>query len=326
MIDRVAMQRIEPAPKRITARLLWCLFIFPALIFPATSAVHADATISLSADRQFEYASACFEQKDFTAAITEFKRFAFFFPEDVRADQAEFHIGLSALHAGDYQNALSRFQGLHEKLGFFGPGMSAALQTARTRAVMGDYPGAADFLHDCIRKAPSSGEAAILNYHLGWLYVETGQFVRAGLNFDAIGPAETSFQQVLEIKVHLEEYTSIPTKSPAAAALLSIVPGGGYLYCGRYQDALISLILNGLMAWAAVESFEGDLYGLGGLISLVGAGFYAGSIYGATTAAHKYNRQQQQAFARDLRNRFSVHLFPGPHGDPGASWSVQYRF
>lgn len=316
----------NPAPDQVSIILLWCSFCFAGLIIAIPKTLHAEATISLSADRQFEYASTCFEQKDYAAASVEFKRFVFFFPDDARVDQAELHIGLSAFYTGDHENALLRFHGIHEKLGFAGLGMSAALQAARIRAATGDYPGAADFLHDRIRNAPSPGEAAILNYHLGWLYVETGQFARAGLNFDAINPDDPAFQQVPEIKTHLEEHISIPTKSPAAAALLAIVPGGGYLYCGRYQDALISLILNGLMAWAAVESFEGDLYGLGGLITVVGAGFYAGSIYGATTAAHKYNRQQQEAFARDLKNRFSVHLFPGLHGGPGASWSVQYRF
>jgi tetratricopeptide (TPR) repeat protein len=320
------MQRINPALKRITARIVWYILIFPALVLPATNAVHAEAQISLSAGRQFEYANACFEQKDYAAASAEFKRFIFFFPDDARVDRAVFHIGLSALHAGDYEDALSRFQGIHEKLGFIGLGMSAVLQAARTRALMGDSTGAADFLHDRIQAARDPGDAAVLNYHLAWLYVETGQFARAGLNFDAIDPDETSFQQIPEIKALLNEYPSIPSKSPAAAVLLSIVPGGGYLYCGRYQDAFISLVLNGLMAWAAVESFEEDQHGLGGLITVLGAGFYAGSIYGATTAAHKYTQRQQQAFARDLKNRFSVHLFPGPHGDPGAAWSVQYRF
>lgn len=320
------MKPINPALKRITARIVWYLLIFPALVLPATNAVQAKAELSLSADRQFEYASACFEQRDYAAASAEFKRFIFFFPDDARVDRAAFHIGLSALHTGDHQGALSRFQKIHEKLGFSGLGMSAVLQIGRTRALMGDYTGAADFLHDRIQAARNPGDAAVLNYHLGWLYVETGQFARAGLNFDAIGPDETSFHQIPEIKAHLNEYPSIPSKSPAGAALLSIVPGGGYLYCGRYQDAFISLVLNGLMAWAAVESFEEDQQGLGGLITVVGAGFYAGSIYGAATAAHKYNRRRRQEFARDLKNRFSVHLFPGPHGDPGAAWSVQYRF
>lgn len=325
MVYKMAMRSIDPAPKRIPAMLLWCLCIFPALILPATNPAYAKTALSLSADHQFAYAAACFELKDYAAASVEFKRFVFFFPDDARVDQAEFHIGLSAFYTGDHQNALLRFHGIHEKLGFAGLGMSAALQAARIRAATGDYPGAADFLHDRIQNVPGPSEARVLNYHLGWLYVETGQFVRAGISFDAINPDDPAFQQVTEIKTHLEEHTRIPSKSPAAAALLSIVPGGGYLYCGRYQDAFISLVLNGLMAWAAVESFEEDRYGLGGLLTVVGAGFYAGSIYGATTAAHKYNRRQQTAFARDLKNRFSVHLFSSMPG-PGASWSVQYRF
>lgn len=319
------MQKIEPELRRIAVMLLWCLCVFPALILPAATTLYAEAALSLSADRQFEYAISCFEQKDYAAARAEFKRFVFYFPDDARIDQAEFHIGLSAFYTGDHENALLRFHGIHEKLGFAGLGMSAALQVARILAATGDYPGAADFLHSRIQNASGPDETSVLNYHLGWLYVETGQFARAGMSFDAIDPDDPAFHQVPEIKTYLDTHTQIPLKSPAVAGLASIVPGGGYLYCGRYQDALISVFLNGLMAWAAVESFEEDRYGLGGLITLVGAGFYAGNIYGATTAAHKYNRRQQTSFARDLKNRFSVHLFSTMPG-PGASWSVQYRF
>ena len=325
MIDKLTWRRFDPAPKAIIAMFLWWLSVFFALTLPLNNVLAADAVILVSADDQFAYATACFEQKDYATAADEFKRFVFFFPDDKRIDQAEFYIGLSAFYTGDHQKALSRFREIHEKLGFEGIGMSAVLQAARIRAATGDYMGAADFLHNRTQNAPGSGETGILNYHLGWLYVEAGHFARASMHFDAIDPDDPAFPQAPEISGHLKEYTRISSKSPTVAGLLSIVPGGGYLYCGRYQDAFISLALNGLMAWAAVESFEDDRHGLGGLITVVGAGFYAGNIYGAATAAHKYNRQQQTAFARDLKNRFSVHLFSSMPG-PGAAWTVQYRF
>ena len=325
MIDRLPWRRLDLSQKAIIAIFIWCLSVFPVLILPVKTVLAADAVIVVSAEDQFDYATACFEQKDYATAADEFKRFLFFFPDDGRIDQAEFYIGLSSFYAGDHQKALSCFHEIHEKLGFEGIGMSAVLQVARIRAAMGDYMGAADFLHNRTQNAPGSVETGVLNYHLGWLYVETGHFAQAGMHFDAIDPDDAAFPQASEISVHLKEYTRISSKSPAVAGLLSIVPGGGYLYCGRYQDAFISLVLNGLMAWAAVESFEDDRHGLGGLITVVGAGFYAGNIYGATTAAHKYNRQQQTAFARDLKNRFSVHLFSSMPG-PGAGWTVQYQF
>jgi tetratricopeptide (TPR) repeat protein len=309
----------------ISAGLLF--FTVMAMAIPSLPmAGEGGQSVMLNADQQFEYAAAVFAQKDYDAARAEFNRFVFFFPDDPRVHQARIHIGLSDFYLRNYQRALDLFQTLHEEHEFTETGMRGALHAVRTLAVMGRYGEAADFLHERLRHSDSPATAGILNYYLGWLYVETGQFAKAGIYFDAIDPDVPVARQLPGLKADLGAYTQIPSKSPTAAALLSIVPGGGYFYLNRYQDAFISLVLNGLMAWAAVGSFEKDLYGLGGVITLVGAGFYAGNIYGATTAAHQHNQRQQEAFARALKNRFSVHLFPGPGGDPEASWSVQYRF
>ncbi len=329
MADKAAKPTMNPIKIRISISLL-CFAVMVAMAMPPTPmAQEGGETVMIDADRQFEYAAACFAQKDYASARAEFKRFVFFFPEDPRVDRARIHIGLSYFYLHDYQRALEHFQTLHEEYGFAETGMTGALHAVKTLAAMERYREAADFLHERLRHSDSFVTAGILNYHLGWLYIETGQFARAGLYFDAIDSIDAPdprFRRLPELKSDLETYTQIPSKSPTAAALLSIIPGGGYVYSGRYQDAFISLVLNALIAWAAVESFEQDLYGLGGIMTLVGAGFYAGNIYGATTAAHKYNQRQQAAFARDLKNRFSVHLFPDPRGDLEAAWSVQYRF
>jgi len=78
-------------------------------------------------------------------------------------------------------------------------------------------------------------------------------------------------------------------KSPVVAAIASVIPGGGFAYCNRYQDALVAFLLNSAFALAAVESFEDGNGALGGLICFVGSGFYGGSIYGGISSAHKYN-------------------------------------
>jgi len=85
--------------------------------------------------------------------------------------------------------------------------------------------------------------------------------------------------------------------------MLSVIPGAGYLYLERYQDALISLLVNTALIFAAYEAFDNDLYVLGGIISFVELGFYAGNIYGATTSAHKINRSQKP-FPVDRRYSF----------------------
>ncbi len=50
-------------------------------------------------------------------------------------------------------------------------------------------------------------------------------------------------QQEFEVSRHIEALDSAvnaPSKSPALAGVLAIIPGGGMLYCQRYKDALAS--------------------------------------------------------------------------------------
>ena len=45
------------------------------------------------------------------------------------------------------------------------------------------------------------------------------------------------------------------------------------------------------LAAASRESFDEELYALGGITGLVGLGFYGGSMIGSISSAHKYNRK-----------------------------------
>ena len=89
MIDRLTWRRLDLSQKAIIAIFIWCLSVFPVLILPVKTVLAADAVITVSAGDQFDYATACFEQKDYATATDEFKRFVFLFPDDGRIDQAE---------------------------------------------------------------------------------------------------------------------------------------------------------------------------------------------------------------------------------------------
>jgi hypothetical protein len=100
----------------------------------------------------------------------------------------------------------------------------------------------------------------------------------------------------------------ISQKNPRLAGILSVIPGAGYAYCERYQDALIAFLLNGGLIYAAYESFEDHNHALGGVIAFVEFGFYTGNIYGAVTSAHKYNRKQTSRFIEQLKNNAKINV------------------
>ena len=117
----------------------------------------------------------------------------------------------------------------------------------------------------------------------------------------------------------------IPYGQPKLAGVLSVIPGAGQLYCGRYKDALSAFIVNGGLIWAAVESFDNELYALGTTISIFGFGFYTGNIYGAITSAHKYNQVQTQKYIRQLQKQYHIGLL-SPSKNDGIMLTFQYIF
>jgi hypothetical protein len=122
----------------------------------------------------------------------------------------------------------------------------------------------------------------------------------------------------------LDQEKQLKRKSPRVAGVLSIIPGGGFAYTGRYQDALMALVINGGLIWAAYEAFDNDLPALGTCISIVGFGFYAGNIYGGASSAHKYNYKQTQNFIEQLKSNTRISVGVDRNGD--LAFAINYRF
>ena len=135
-------------------------------------------------------------------------------------------------------------------------------------------------------------------YRMGWIYIGMGQWEQAQGVFTRISQENRNTYRLEELSQALAEEPKMKRKSPKLAGTLAVLPGAGYLYCGRYQDALIAFLVNGGLIWAAYESFDNDLYALGTVITFVEIGFYAGNIYGSVASAHKYNRKNEQPLDR----------------------------
>ncbi len=145
-------------------------------------------------------------------------------------------------------------------------------------------------------------------YRMGWIHIETASWDKARHYFKKISPKNKNKFRLEKLAAELDKEVLTPEKIPKLAGFLSIIPGGGYLYCERYQDALIAFLLNGGLILAAYESFDEGHDALGGLITFVGFGFYAGNIYGAVTSAHKFNRKETGKFIYQLKKNARVDL------------------
>lgn len=99
-------------------------------------------------------------------------------------------------------------------------------------------------------------------------------------------PQAPDAQKVAEYVSTLE----IPQKNPAVAGVLSVVPGLGHFYLEEWGVGVVAMIWNGAFIFATADSFIAGRYGQGALLGLLEVVWYAGTIFGAVSGAHRFNR------------------------------------
>ncbi len=288
--------------------------------FPCSGA----STLTIEADGQLAFAEKYFQEGEYYRAIGEFERFLNFFPKDPRAPLAMYYIGLSYFMGERYVDARKAFYALLERFPKNKHANAARLNICQCIDQL-DGPGSS---------APCF-EALAVNFpvqadqawnQLGWDYIRSGSWQMAEKTLENISAERWEHYKVPLLKKQLGKARDLPYKSPGLAGSLAILPGAGHLYTGRYQDALISFLLNGALIYATYESFNEDLPALGSVVGLVGMGFYVGNIYSATSGAHKANQKQRDEFIRLLETETRPVLAPMTGPDGGLGLGVRVRF
>jgi tetratricopeptide (TPR) repeat protein len=162
-------------------------------------------------------------------------------------------------------------------------------------------------------------------YQMGWTYVDLANWEKARLSFNKIHPQNQKRYHLKKIGTELDKEKLLLRKNPNLAGVLSVFPGAGYIYSHRYKDAFIAFLLNSALALAAYKSFDDENYALGGLLSMVGFGFYGGSIFGSVASAHKYNQGQTRQFIENMKRNLKIGLV-GSSQNKGLALSVRYLF
>ena len=290
----------------------WLALMVSLIVSTAWStSAWAGTTMVLQADGQFSLAERLFTQQKYQLARMEYERFIHFFPNDPRVPQAQFRLGQAYYVQRQYEDAIQAFKSVlemekrstdfHARAFFMAAESqlrlgrpSAALTTLRNFEIQAKYQQA---------------ERDEAFYRSGWIYLDLGDWERARQAFDKISPQGQERFRIPELIRQLETSDQIERLSPGLAGTLAIIPGAGYLYCRRYQDALISFLVNGAFIYAAYEAFDDDLVALGGLITFLEIGFYSGNIYGSISSAHKYNHNRKRDFIDHLKKKFTGQSF-----------------
>lgn len=132
-----------------------------------------------------------------------------------------------------------------------------------------------------------------------------------------IQAGESMFREVSSWGVNKELYESNlnilrnikeqKKKSPSLARILSIIPGGGYLYTNHKGSALTAFVINSLLGYATYTSVKSKNYGVAGVCGFLGLSFYIGNINGAGRSAVRYNERRYNECIRKLES--NNHIF-----------------
>lgn len=286
----------------------------------------AGETLYINSDEQFGFAAAYFSSREYGKAIAEYERFIHFFPEDERVEIAMYQIGKAHQESGQFQEAVRSFRRLIEAYPKSRMATDAYFALSESYAKAKESDLAISVLGQLALVSERQDVRDKALYQIGWLHIGQASWQKARLSFQQISESRREIYQVNQIYSGLERSSEIKQKSPALAGWLSVIPGAGFLYCERYQDALTAFLLNTGLILAAYESFKDENYALGSVIGLVEVGFYSGNIYGAITSAHKYNKAQTAGFIENLKNNTRIGISGDADNGIKISLQIDYFF
>jgi len=279
--------------------LLIFLIIFPFfLILDYSFSEEAE----ISAEKLFQFAESLFKEGEYYRAITEYKRFISYYPENSLIGNAMYQIGNCYFQAEKWDEAIKSFKEFNSKYPDSALAKEALQKTGESYLNKGDKENAKKIFDLIKEKYPEDDVSNKAKINLGMIYLENEDWSKASEAFSQV--KENSEHKALADRLlhGAKEGEKLPRKSPVLAGLLSTaLPGAGQLYTGRKLDSLISFLLNGVFIWGAIESFNRDIYVAGGILSFFELGWYSGNIYNAISDAHKYNRDTKLRFIEELK-------------------------
>lgn len=249
-----------------------------------------------------------FEDGDFYRAITEYKRFLFFFPESLRAEEALWKIASSYFRGKKWDEALSAADDLLKGHPTSPWAAEATLLKGRCWMEKGEYSQARHNFFLAREMAAGTEVAQEAQWQVAVSFLREGRWKEAAVEFRKVDRNSGGYSRAEYWAQGLERIDLVPQKSPTAAGILAVLPGAGHLYCERYRDAGIAFALNAAFIWGMVEAFKHESYVVGGILTFFELGWYSGNIYSAVSSAHKYNRNKKKEYLDSLEkaDRFSM--------------------
>ncbi len=290
------------------SRFLFILLAGFFLLLPFTPlSASAHAADPEEADRLFTFADQLATEEDYYRAITEYKRFLSYFPDDIRVPLCRLRIALSYQKGGKSDQAVLELETLGKDFPGSATAEEASYQIGRTYFGARRFDDARKADEEFLRRFPASRHHDAAQARLGWSLVNLGSYEPAAQAFASVSRKSVYGPFADDLARELSAGVTIPRKSPVVAGFLSaLLPGAGQFYTQRPTEGATSFLLNGTFIWATVELFNRGSEVAGVLLGFFETGWYSGGIFGAVNDAHKFNRKAQKDFVEGLQNRYPL--------------------
>jgi len=263
------------------------------IIFP-----HFFNTTSIAGQDLFALGDHLSKMGNYDAAITEYKRFIFFHPDDNRVAKTYYNIGLAYRTQGLWQEAIM------------------AMRNSILHATTDDEKS--EYQINLAVTLISSKQYDLAQLELIKLMLRdpNGIFTQRVLLLRAVAYIyQFQWEEAREV---LQEYTdddkldilfnkaaNLPQKSTNTAKMLStIIPGAGQFYTKDWRSGLNALVLNSLLGYVAVDAVLDQHYADAAFwMFFIFVRYYQGNFYRAEIAVKTYNKEVSQRAANDILDR-----------------------
>ena len=239
-----------------------------------------------------------FAQGNYGAAITEYKRFLFFHPDNTRIGEVHYNIGLAYRAQGLWSEAINSLRTAVQHATDNQSKSEYQLELAVTLIATQDYDLAQlELIRMTLRdlSAPFYRRALFLR---GVAYVYQFRWDEAR---EVLGDWNTDEK----LDTLFDEAVNVPQKSVSVARLLSkILPGTGQVYAGNWRSGLNAFLLSGTLGFLTVDAALDRHYAdalLWGVLAFWR--YYQGNTFRAGEAAEQFNEQQTQQSAEAILQR-----------------------
>lgn len=275
------------------------------------------------------FADHLFLDGDYYRAITEYRRFLFAVRgQDENAPRAAMAIGEALMRGEKWDAAGRQYDGIATRTQRLDLRQQALFAAGRAYLLDARPEMAKPRFRLLVESDDTPSELARdASWLLAWGHFDAGEFEEAYELFRRMAQSDgANAKDAQGVADALLEKNQLDQKDPVLAGLLSIVPGLGHFYLGRWGVGLTSLTWNGIFLYAMTHAFLTQQWGLALVLAVFELGWYTGGIFGAVAGAMRHNRDAVRNWRDDILLQYGksrelpdAHLFhqrtpPAPPG------------